>query len=95
MRDARPSTTPILLALASLVVAACFLLAGEVARKPVVEPVSVSRHGTMATCPWVPGTTCGPVAEPGWPATGARICVDIAGVLLAGAAGLRLRARAG
>lgn len=93
MRDLRLGTTLVLLALASLVVAASFLLAGETAQKPVVDPESTSRHGAIVVCPYVAGTTCGPVPEPAWVTTGARICVDVAGGLLVVAAGLWLRAR--
>jgi hypothetical protein len=93
MRVLRLSATLVLLALASLVVAASFLLAGEAARKPVTEPDGVSSRGGIISCPYVPGTTCGPAPEPDWVATGARICVDAAGVLLVAAAGLWLHAR--
>jgi len=86
-------STLVLLALASVAAAASFVLAGEAARKPVVEPDSISTRGGLRSCRYVPGTTCGPAMEPEWPVTGARICLVIAGVLLVTAAALWLRAR--
>ncbi|MFC4856974.1 hypothetical protein [Actinophytocola glycyrrhizae] len=93
MRGPRPGPALVLLALAALAVAASFLLAGVAARKPVVEPDSVSSRGGMRGCAFVPGTTCGPAPEPAWVGTGARIGVEVAGVLLVTAAGLWLRER--
>lgn len=93
MTGLRLSTTLVLLAMASLVVGLSFVLAGEAARKPVTELEATSTRGGIHSCRLVPGTTCGPVPDPAWVTTGARIATEAAGVLLVTAAGLWLRNR--
>lgn len=92
----RLSTTLVAPALALLVVAACFLLAGELSERPEakVEAVSVSSDGGIYVCEMTAAPSkCGPVADPTWPQIGASACVAVAAVLLLAAAGLSLRAR--
>ena len=83
--SARLSTTLVMLALGSLLVAGSFLLAGQLMEKPVAK-ADVSIGGGIYGC----GVTktpsiCGPEQQATWSTTGATICLVIAGVLLAAA----------
>ena len=83
--NVRSSTTLVMLALASLVVAGCFLLAGALSVKPAA-PVDPPGHGPIYVCPVTrEPTTCGPQPDLVWPTAGAAVCAGFAAVLLAAA----------
>lgn len=93
--SARLSTTLVMLALASLVVAGSFLLAGALSEKPAA-PVDPPGQGLLYVCPMTKEpTTCGPQPDLIWPTVGAAVSAGLAVVLLLAGGWFLLRARRG